>query len=89
MPYELVPDLPRRLRELRALTTNFGSERARFISDDGHRRRELVYVNIPAFNNMDHGARCGPKEGESAQMIGQSFGEQNIQLGSSLQKVHT
>jgi hypothetical protein len=50
---------------LRATTANLGSERARFISDVGHRRWELVCIRIPSLNKMKRGVRWDPNEGES------------------------
>jgi hypothetical protein len=50
---------------LQTVTANLRSERTQFISDVGHRGRELVYIRVPALNEMERGTRWGPNEDES------------------------
>jgi hypothetical protein len=65
LPHELTWNLrPQRL-DICGRLLPILEARVRFRADVGHKGRERVCVRVPAFNKIEHGARCGPNEGES------------------------
>jgi hypothetical protein len=50
---------------LRATTASLGNERARLISNVGHKGWELICVRVPGFNKIELGARSYLNEGQS------------------------